>query len=185
MRSELRDLVKCLGITTVYVTHDQLEALTMSDRVAVMETGLIMQESTPFDIYEEPRSRFVAGFIGQTNFLEGKIEATANGDGRIGSVATSCGTLRCIVPDGARIGDAVSVVVRPEDVYLADHRSVDGDNVIAGEIAEVVFLGEALDCTVTTGDVSMRLKLHPSTQVEAGQSITLTLPVDRCRALAN
>lgn len=160
MRSELRDLVKRLGITTVYVTHDQLEALTMSDRVAVMENGLIMQESTPFDIYEEPRTRFVAGFIGQTNFVEGKIDAAANGDGRIGSVATSCGSLRCVLPDGAGVGDAVSVVVRPEDVYLADQRSVEGDNVIAAEVSEVMFLGEALDCTVTAGDETMRLRLH-------------------------
>ncbi len=185
MRSELRDLVKRLGITTVYVTHDQLEALTMSDRVAVMETGLIVQESTPFDIYEEPRTRFVAGFIGQTNFVEGKVDAAPNGDGRVGSVATSCGSLRCILPDGAGVGDAVSVIVRPEDVYLADQRSVDGDNVVTGKIAEVMFLGESLDCTVTAGNETMRLKLHPSTRVEAGQSISLALPVDRCRALAN
>ncbi len=189
MRSELRELVKRLGITTVYVTHDQLEALTMSDVVAVMETGLIMQESTPFDIYEEPRTRFVAGFIGQTNFLEGKIDAAANGadgsGGRVGSVATSCGSLRCILPDGAGIGDAVSVVVRPEDVYLSDQRSVDGDNMIEGEIAEVVFMGEMLYCTVTAGEETMRLKLHPSTRVEPGQRINLALPVERCRALAD
>jgi iron(III) transport system ATP-binding protein len=189
MRSELRELVKRLGITTVYVTHDQLEALTMSDRVAVMETGLIMQESTPFDIYEEPRTRFVAGFIGQTNFVEGKVDGAANGasggDGRIGSVATSCGSLRCVLPDGAGVGDAVSVVVRPEDVYLADQRSVDGDNVVAAEVSEVMFLGEALDCTVTAGSETMRLRLHPSTKVEAGQTISLAIPGERCRALAN
>ena len=80
--------------------------------------------------------------------------------------------------------DAVSVVVRPEDVYLSDQRSVDGDNMIVGEIAEVVFMGESLDCTVTAGEETMRLKLHPSTRVEAGQTINLALPVDRCRALA-
>ncbi|NQU72076.1 MAG: ABC transporter ATP-binding protein, partial [Rhodospirillales bacterium] len=185
MRSELRDLVKRLGITTVYVTHDQLEALTMSDVVAVMETGLIVQESTPFDIYEEPRTRFVAGFIGQTNFLDGKIDAAVNGDGRIGSVATSCGSLRCILPNGAGIGDAVSVVVRPEDVYLADQRSVDGDNVVTAEIAEIVFMGETLECTASVGAETMRLKLHPSTRVETGQSIKLVFPADRCRALAS
>jgi ABC-type Fe3+/spermidine/putrescine transport system ATPase subunit len=156
----------------------------MSDIVAVMETGLIMQESPPFDIYEEPRTRFVAGFIGQTNFIDGKIDAVANGDGRIGSVATSCGTLRCILPDGAGIGDPVSLVVRPEDVYLADQRSVEGDNVLVAVVVEVVFLGEALDCTVTAGDETMRLKLHPSTRVAPGQRIDLALPVQRCRALA-
>ena len=184
MRSELRDLVKRLGITTVYVTHDQLEALTMSDTVAVMDHGVIMQESTPFDLYEAPTNRFVAGFIGQTNFLDGKVESAANGDGR-GSVATNCGTLKCLLPDGASAGDAVSVAVRPEDVYLAESRSVDGDNIIATEIAEVTFLGEALECQVAAGGSTMRLKLHPSTRVEPGQQISLAIPIDRCRALAD
>ncbi len=185
MRSELRNLVKRLGITTVYVTHDQLEALTMSDIVAVMDHGLIMQESTPFDIYETPANRFVAGFIGQTNFLDGKVERTANGDGGHGAVATGFGTLNCLLPDGAGAGDAVTVSVRPEDVYLETNAAGNGANVITGEVAELLFLGEALDCQIAAGGDSMRLKLHPSVKLDVGQKIDVAIPVERCRALTD
>lgn len=184
MRGELRDLVKRLGITTVYVTHDQLEALTMSDVVAVMSEGEVMQESAPFDIYEAPANRFVAGFIGTTNFLDGKIEGLANGHV---TVATSCGAMTCLPPEGAASGDAVTVVVRPEDVHLAGNGSAgngSGDNILSGEVEEVMFLGEALECYVVIGDTRMRLKLHPSTRVATGEMIELAIPVERCLVLA-
>jgi iron(III) transport system ATP-binding protein len=183
MRGELRDLVKRLGITTVYVTHDQLEALTMSDVVAVMSEGEVMQESTPFDIYEAPANRFVAGFIGTTNFLDGRIEAAVNGHV---TVSTSCGAMTCVPPDGAGPGDTVTVIVRPEDVHLAangGNGSESGENILSGEVAEVMFLGEALECQVVIGDTRMRLKLHPSTRIAAGEKIDLAIPVDRCLVL--
>ncbi len=188
MRSELRDLVKRLGITTVYVTHDQIEALTMSDVVAVMDQGVIMQESTPFDIYESPANRFVASFIGQTNFLDGTVETAAGNGSAHGAVATSCGSIRCVLSDGMRTGDAVTVVIRPEDVHLAadgaNGAPAAGDNVIEGEVRELQFLGEAIDAQVALGDLTLRLKLHPSARVRVGETIRLAIPVERCRALA-
>ena len=181
-RVELRELVKRLGITTVYVTHDQLEALTMSDVVAVMNDGEIVQEATPFEIYEEPRNRFVASFIGQTNFLEGEVETPGNG-AVAGSVKTGHGSIRCMLPDTARAGDRVTVVVRPEDVHLSGDGPSEGINVVDGRIEELQFLGEAVEAHVALGDVSMRLRLHPTTRVELGQTVSLAIPVERCRAL--
>ncbi|MEE8230681.1 MAG: ABC transporter ATP-binding protein, partial [Qipengyuania citrea] len=165
-RVELRELVKRLGITTVYVTHDQIEALTMSDVVAVMDNGEIMQESTPFDIYETPANRFVASFIGQTNFLDGTVSLASPGNG---AVETPCGSIRCMLSDGMQEGDSVTVVIRPEDVHLAADRTngaggdaaggLDGgrDNMFEGEVRELQFLGEAIDAQVAVGDLTLRL----------------------------
>ena len=175
-RVELRELVKRLGITTVYVTHDQIEALTMSDVVAVMEHGEIMQEASPFDIYETPANRFVASFIGQTNFLDGTVSAAD-------AVETPCGSIRCVLLDGMSEGDAVTIVIRPEDVHLAAEGANGTDNLIEGEVRELQFLGEAIDAQVALGDLTLRLKLHPSTRVKTGETIRLAIPVERCRAL--
>ena len=99
-RFELRELVKRLGITTLYVTHDQLEALTMSDTVAIMDQGRIVQQGTPVEIYQAPREKFVANFIGLTNFLEGQVDSAGAGVAGIGAVMTASGKLHCVLPDG-------------------------------------------------------------------------------------
>src|SRR5258706_16109067 len=102
----MRELVKRLGITTLYVTHDQLEALTMSDVIAVMDGGRIVQQGTPLEIYSAPRDRFVASFIGLSNFLEGNVKTI----GRPGEVETPSGVLKCVLPEGAAAGEPVVVV---------------------------------------------------------------------------
>jgi len=182
-RIELRDLVKRLGITTVYVTHDQLEALTMSDAVAVMELGEIVQTSSPTDIYKRPASRFVASFIGQTNFLSGTVASLADGD-ELGAVDTPSGRLRCVLPAEARIGQEVTVIVRPEDIHLCDGTS-DHDNKVEGRVHAVVYMGEALDCQVILGDNQVRLRLHPSSPVQQGEPIKLAMYGNACRVLVN
>ena len=185
-RLELRELVTRLGITTVYVTHDQLEALTMSDVVAVMNTGEIIQESTPLDIYQRPASRFVAAFIGQSNFIDGRVASIVGGNGSgtdTGTVETECGVLDCYLPDGVKSGDSVSIAVRPEDIRL----HIDGEdnlgNVVDGTVATVVFLGEAKECEVTLGSNAVQLRVHPTTPIEKGQVVQLSMDSDKCRAL--
>jgi len=190
-RFELRDLVKRLGITTLYVTHDQLEALTMSDVVAVMDQGRIVQEAPPVEIYQSPRERFVANFIGLTNFLEGQVKRVPTGNGQLGEVETPSGLLQCILPEGVAAGETVVIVVRPEDVNLlagpacasADSRSDPGKNVLQGRVEAVIFMGDTLECQVGVGGKRMRVKLHPSSTVAAGEEIRLELPARRCRAL--
>ena len=180
-RTEIRDLVKRLGITTVYVTHDQLEALTMSDVIAVMDQGKIVQEGGAVEIYREPKVRFVADFIGLTNFVEGKVSAVANGSS-FGEVQTASGMIKCTLPHDAKIGSTVIIVVRPEDVNLMP-AGPGGQNIIEGKVTAAMFMGDTTEFRISLPDASLRLKLHPSTTVEEGQTIMVELPAERCRAL--
>ena len=183
-RSELRDLVKRLGITTIYVTHDQLEALTMSDRVAVMDKGLIVQEGTPLEIYKRPKVRFVADFIGLTNFLEGKVKAVAANNDSLGTVETTSGLIQCSLPDGAVVGGDVVVLVRPEDVSMVAANSPSEENVLEGQVGATIFMGESKEFHISLKGALLRVRLHPSTEIDEGESVRVKLPSDCCRALA-
>jgi len=178
-RFELRELVKRLAITTLYVTHDQLEALTMSDVVGVMDQGSIIQEAPPREIYQSPRERFVANFIGLSNFLEGRVKKA----GQIGEVETSSGSLKCVLPDSVVPGESVVIAIRPEDVTLYAGPSAQRENTLEGQVEAVIFLGDALECQVAVGSQRIRLKLHPSSTVTRGETIRLELPQPCCRAL--
>ena len=180
-RLEVRELVKRLGITTVYVTHDQLEALTMSDRVAVMKQGLIVQEAPPVELYQAPREHFVANFIGQSNFIEGKVSALPGVGSEIGTAATAGGDIKCILPAGFNLGDPMLIAVRPEDITVTQQN---GANVVEGKVAATSFMGDAIEYEVNVAGSSLRLKLHPSTAVRQGDTIRLHLPERSCRALA-
>jgi len=183
-RVELRELVKRLGITTVYVTHDQLEALTMSDVVAVMDQGGIVQEASPIEIYRAPKARFVASFIGLTNFLDGHVASPPNGSG-IGTVETASGTLSCLMPATAKVKDAVTIMVRPEDIALRAAGTAQPDqNLLEGRVVSAVFLGEAMQYELELpGGTTMRLKLHASNAIARGDTVRVEIPAILCRAL--
>jgi iron(III) transport system ATP-binding protein len=183
-RIELRDLVKRLGITTVFVTHDQLEALTMSDVVAVMNQGRIVQEASPRDIYRAPNERFVANFIGQANFLDGRVTALSANGGRSGTIETAGGPIDCLMPANARLGDAVTAVVRPEDVAVYRGNGARPQNLLTGKVTTVLFIGDAMEYQVELpGSIRMRLRLHPSVVVAQGDTISVHIPSEQCRAL--
>jgi len=182
-RFELRELVKRLKITTLYVTHDQLEALTMSDVVTVMDQGRVIQSGTPMEIYQAPQERFVANFIGLTNFIEGRVQRTPNGEPPLGEVETPSGKLRCVLPKEIAIGDPVVLVVRPEDINLLTESSASSANVLRGKVEAVIFMGDALECQVSVGNQRLRTKLHPSSALRQGETVFLQLPAERCRAL--
>ena len=142
MREELRALQRQLGQTTVFVTHDQTEALSMSDRIAVLSNGRIEQIGTPRDIYRRPVSRFVADFIGQCNILDAVVESRSGasarirtGSGRILSGVVSAGLK-------AHAGDAVWAVIRPEDVLIRQSSENDDGSSFSGIVTDVEFLGE-------------------------------------------
>ncbi len=182
-RFEIRELVERLKITTLYVTHDQLEALTMSDLIAVMDQGRIVQQGTPMEIYQSPKERFVANFIGMANFLEGKVKQLPTRENGPGTVETCDGTLKCVLPDKAAVQDSVVVVVRPEDISLVPERRCIESNIFHGKVEAVVFIGEALECQVSLGGHRLRTKVHPASPVKQGETVTLELPPERCRAL--
>jgi spermidine/putrescine transport system ATP-binding protein len=137
MQGELKKLQERVGITFLYVTHDQEEALTLSDRIAVMNHGRILQEGTPEEIYERPGSRFVADFIGQTNFFDGLVEST----GPVTVVREETGlTLRCAPAGWATAGMRVAVAVRPEKIGPADGTT--SANRVEGTLARTTYLGD-------------------------------------------
>ncbi|OLE13955.1 MAG: spermidine/putrescine ABC transporter ATP-binding protein [Armatimonadetes bacterium 13_1_20CM_4_65_7] len=137
MRIELARIQREVKITFVYVTHDQEEAMTMSDRIAVMNQGRVIQIGTPQMIYEQPVSRFVAEFVG-ANVLGGTIEAV---DGRAGRVRLDAGSaITAVCPDGLLPGDRVSVVIRPEQAAIAG-RPGPGVNAIPGQVLKASYLG--------------------------------------------
>jgi spermidine/putrescine transport system ATP-binding protein len=151
MQLELKALNKTLGTTFVYVTHDQEEALTMSDRIAVMDNGLVAQLGTPAEIYENPRTAFVASFIGESNFFAGR--AAGRSAGQLELALPAGGTVR--VPDNPALqpGRQVRIAVRPEWMDVCRPGEVPpGENALPGEIREVIYLGETLHVMVTLRD---------------------------------
>jgi spermidine/putrescine transport system ATP-binding protein len=135
MQLELKSLQHEVGITFVYVTHDQEEALTMSDRIAVMDSGVVRQVADPTTLYELPRDRFVANFIGQTNMFAGRVESV---DGDRVTLRTSDDVkIEAIKQDEVEAGAEAHAAVRPEKVRFGS----EGDNVLSVEIRQVVYLG--------------------------------------------
>jgi spermidine/putrescine transport system ATP-binding protein len=138
MQLELKELQHQVGITFVYVTHDQEEALTMSDRIAVMHLGQVLQIGTPTEIYERPNSRFVADFIGETNFIEGEVVASNNGH----VVVKILPDVTIEVLADARPSDSqITVAIRPEKLRLRHEPPKLHDNYLPGTIQEMVYIG--------------------------------------------
>jgi spermidine/putrescine ABC transporter ATP-binding subunit len=156
MRGEISGLQRRLGIATVFVTHDQGEALTMSDRIAVMRSGRIEQVGTPTDIYERPATRFVAGFIGAINILAAKVEALDPvGFARL---ATSAGPANARLPSGVAPGTAVTMTVRPERLRLAAPGTAPARSTAwPATVDSVVYLGARRELRVRLADGSIAI----------------------------
>ena len=159
MRFEIKDLQRRLGITTLYVTHDQSEALSISDWVAVMNLGKVLDVGPPEKIYHHPQTRFTADFIGQTNILEGKIIETGEGPARI---STPLGDFFCLVPPESRPADAVLIFIRPENLEVLKANASSLENTFEGEIHSLTFLGEIRDCQIRAKDLILKTRLHTS-----------------------
>ena len=181
MRFELRELQRRLRITTLYVTHDQIEALSMSNTIAVMSSGVIVQEGGPRDIYMHPKTQFVAQFIGSTNQISGQIVNQAGEN--LGTVSTEIGQLSCSLMNGLKTGANVVVVVRPESLILHQQQPAHGGNLVEGKIAAAMFLGEYVDCSVEIGRVVLQTHQPHTFQVRRGQSVWVELPPGDCLAL--
>ena len=179
MRVELKTLTERLNITTLFVTHDQLEALTLSDKIAVMRDGLIVQLGGPKDIYDDPNSRFTAEFIGTTNLLEGTVTSR---DGSVMRVETPQGTLVCAALDSLAPGDRAAVAVRPANIGVSASRP-DADNALEGVVENVVFLGDSHDCRVDVGGALIRAFVHASQSVGRGDRVHLAMSASDCRLL--
>ena len=147
MQLELKRIQREVGITFVYVTHDQGEALTMSDRLVVMNQGRIEQLGTPRELYEQPATRFVAGFIGTSNILRGRVDRESGGL----AIIQLSSDERVLVPCGpaARTGQEIEVIVRPEKMVLLSDDAIPEDRcAVRGRVREVVYLGTSTSYTV-------------------------------------
>ncbi|MGI8819237.1 MAG: ABC transporter ATP-binding protein [Gemmatimonadales bacterium] len=160
MQLELKALNKQLGTTFIYVTHDQEEALTMSDRIAVMDNARVAQLGTPAEIYENPRTAFVAKFIGESNFFDGRLGDRVNGEWEV--KREGGGSFRVPHNPNLRTGQQIRIAVRPEwmDVQRPD-AVPPGENALAGTVRDIIYLGETMHVIVTvpqTGDVTVALR---------------------------
>jgi iron(III) transport system ATP-binding protein len=177
MRFEIRRLHDQYRYTTVYVTHDQSEAMTTADLIAVMNAGRIDQLGTPEDIYDRPQSEFVARFIGASNIIRG-VARDANHVGFAGATLEVVGTRLAA-------GDAAAVAIRQHDIALTAQAPQTSQNVIAARVTRQVFLGATRDYLVEAADGSqLRVVTAPDNLVAPGTEVWLSLPPARCRALA-
>ncbi|HVY57552.1 MAG TPA: ABC transporter ATP-binding protein [Xanthobacteraceae bacterium] len=169
MRTELKQLQRRTGITFIYVTHDQAEALALSDQVAVIHGGRLQQLGTPHEVYSKPANRIVADFMGSVNLLPGDIIGLRDGRGEI---AIDGGlSVTAALPPGLGAGQRVDVAVRPENVALA---AADGAAPLA-EVTERTFLGNLNEYQVRLADQAIRVQTHPKTNFAVGDKVTLAL----------
>jgi len=182
MRIELRELQQRLGVTTLYVTHDQQEALAISDQVAVMELGKIIQRGKPRDIYEEPANRFVADFVGWTNFLLGTVADAGSGTNG-GGVNVEGKRITCSVPDGAAAGTSVELTIRPVDVSVATG-GVSGDNVLDGEVRGTIYMGKYMICDVIVGGHVVQGYGDINDNLAIGQKVEVSFAPEAVRVLS-
>ncbi|HAC64844.1 MAG TPA: putative 2-aminoethylphosphonate ABC transporter ATP-binding protein, partial [Cyanothece sp. UBA12306] len=163
LRSEITQLQKSLGITTVMVTHDQAEALAMADRVVVMDKGYIAQVGTAHSIYQYPQSPFVANFIGVMNFLQGIV---------VGSDQVCCGNLEFkVTQNQLSVNQKATIAIRPEDIRILDNKETDNlNNTLDAKVEEIEFLGSVY-----------RLKLIP--QGDAKEDLIVEINTSQARQL--
>jgi iron(III) transport system ATP-binding protein len=183
MRGELRHLVKSMGVTTIFVTHEQIEALTLSDVIAVMKDGKIVQEGSPLDIYRQPVNAFVADFIGRSNLVRGRVvDAVSAHPGAACQVDCALGHLRCIAPAGAHAGDVVTVAIRPEHFELTP-RGEAGENALQGTLETASFIGNQMECVVRVGHHPLKVLMHPERTPAVGGDCILYATPKHCLAL--
>ncbi|MGD9396672.1 MAG: ABC transporter ATP-binding protein [Candidatus Thorarchaeota archaeon] len=181
MREEIIRIHKEMSITTVYVTHDQHEALSISDRVAVMDEGYVQQFDIPRQIYATPQTVFVADFIGQCTFIDGTVEAVNDRiTVQIPNNQTAVGQTTI---DGYpfEINEEVKVAIRPEDLHMK--RESASDNEIVGKVTRTIYIGNALEVYFQVGDISAQALLDPDSAIKEGDDIHLFAPSDEVMIL--
>jgi len=181
MRDEIRRIHDEIGATMIYVTHDQKEALSMADRIAIMGMGEIRQVGDPRTVYNQPANRFVAHFIGETNFIEGTITGT----GEKTSVDSAVGRLLSSAPSGRprNEGDTVACSIRPEAIGIADDNHLDDTyNYITAHVTQIMYLGEHEQYTLVLGDETTikAVEQNPDhRKAQVGDEVRLSFPTSR------
>jgi iron(III) transport system ATP-binding protein len=185
MRFEIKSLVRRMGITSVYVTHDQAEAMVISDRVSVMNAGDIVQVDTPEEIYKKPANRFVADFIGTTNFIPGEISEVLK-ERKLVYVHTEFGKkMLCKMLDSAipSTNKKVNISIRPEDIEVFTKLPDDRDNLFKGTVMHRAYLGNFLYFFVSIDSTMIRVQAPYDMTQREGEELYLFLNPEKCMIL--
>jgi ABC-type Fe3+/spermidine/putrescine transport system ATPase subunit len=179
MRIELKRIASGLGITSVYVTHDQVEALVMADHIAVMREGRVIQVGTPEEIYRQPADVFVAGFIGEANLVAGTVVSVAGTSAGTVTIDTELGRLWACHTHVLNVGDEVTLVIRPENLHLGTRhtRELDGTeptNATTGKVISSTFAGAHTDLVLACGGIELNAQVHSFEPVAVDSEVTLT-----------
>jgi spermidine/putrescine transport system ATP-binding protein len=181
MQLELKALQQQLGITFIYVTHDQEEALTMSDRIAVMSKGKIQQLGTPVEIYERPTNKFVADFIGESNFLEGKIKSISQNEASVFVSSINAEVIGLPISKGLVKGEEVIVSIRPEKIHIAEKDAIN-QNMFRATVTNTVYIGVDTKVFVDVHGAKLKVweqnrisRLDPKSFYTVGQEVWLML----------
>jgi iron(III) transport system ATP-binding protein len=189
MRSELRRIQRRTGLSSIYVTHDQAEALAVSDWIVVMKEGRIVERGRPLDIYRYPRHVFTAEFIGTTNLIPGSVTEVEAATGRAG-VMTALGRVVGIDPSRRlAAGAKVRVSIRPEDLSAREPAAGAADtanapiNTFEGRLIFAIFAGVAVEAEIRCGGVNLQCLLNREADLTPGRAITLSAKPDACLVL--
>jgi iron(III) transport system ATP-binding protein len=186
LRFEIKSLVRRMGITAVYVTHDQAEAMVISDRIAVMDSGNVVQIGTAQEIYKQPANRFVADFIGTMNFMSGEVVEVLEGRNAVSVRTEFSEKMVCRTPDSmtAAPGTKVYASIRPEDVEVYTEPPQAAENVFKGNIVHKAYLGNFLFFFVSVNDTMIRVQVSHHLPQEEGQELYLFLDPQKCMILS-
>lgn len=181
MQLELKALQVQLGITFIYVTHDQEEALTMSDRIAVMSKGKVQQMGTPVEVYERPSNKFVADFIGESNFLEGKIKSISKNEASVFVPSLNAEVVGMPISAGLVKGEEVVVCIRPEKIRITE-KSAKNEGLFRGKVVNTVYIGADTHVFVDVNGTRIKVweqnrisRLDPKSFYVVGQEVSLML----------
>ncbi|WP_066952531.1 ABC transporter ATP-binding protein [Streptomyces lushanensis] len=177
MRFELKRLQRELNLTAIYVTHDQSEALVMSNRIAVMNEGRIEQIGKPREIYTRPATRFVAEFIGTSNFIEARVVSVTGGEVAVETTQGRLIAREC--PRTPALGDTVLLSIRPESVDVSTAPRGDVPNEWSGKVRTRAFLGDAIDHITGVGDLEIRSRSNPTVSIPPGTEVHLSVAPDK------
>jgi iron(III) transport system ATP-binding protein len=186
LRFEIKSLVRRMGITSVYVTHDQAEAMVISDRIAVMDSGNVVQIGTAQEIYKKPANRFVADFIGTMNFIPGEVVEAHQETGAVYVRTEFSEKLLCRADDTAatKPGEKVYASIRPEDVEVFTEPPQGRENLFKGTIAHKAYLGNFLYFFVSVNETMIRVQVAHHLPQEEGQELSLFLNPQKCMVLS-
>ena len=170
MRLELKKIATSAGVTTLYVTHDQAEALSLGDRICVMNEGKIEQIGSPEEVYSNPPNHFVAQFVGDMNFIKGNVTGP-------GEVESPLGVRSCVVPPNCQVGSAVTLAIRPQHLNLSQDPGQNSE-FPEGTVISKTYLGDAVLFEVEVSGVTLVVRLPGESGFTVGQRATVILPAD-------